>query len=406
MRRVIQMSKLNRNIKILIIGSCLSSVGDWLNILALMTLVVKLSDYGGALAVLMILRAMPKIIFGPFIAGIIDKLNKKKALLITCIISSILVLLIPLSKNIYEIYIISCFLSTINIVVSPTIRSIIPSIVKDDELISVNSIFSSLNSIIDIVSPILSGIILTIFGLSKCFYIDSISFIVFGIMLIFLKLNYSNNNSQKISYNFVDICNNSKRSLKYILDNMYLFKVLQGMFLANLSMGIIYVSEIIFLKIFLGIDPDMYGSFVSIVGIGLVIGSILISKLHRFELYNLFSFGVYLMGVTIVFFSFSNKLYFLIPLLIIEGIGEAFFSITSITIIQQNTNESNRASVLTLNDSLSKVAYIVSMGCAGILIDIIGAKYTILISGIISALYFIIWIKNYTKTMETSVTEK
>ena len=100
------------------------------------------------------------------------------------------------------------------------------------------------------------------------------------------------------------------------------------------------------------------------------------------------------MGFTIILFSFCTKLYFIIPLLIIEGIGEAFFCITSITIIQKNTNESNRASVLTLNDSLSKLAYILAMGCSGILIDIIGAQYTILLSGIVSALYFIVCLKN------------
>ncbi|MFW2502764.1 MFS transporter [Clostridium diolis] len=388
------MSKLNSNIKLLIIGSCLSSVGDWLNILALMTLVVKFSDYGGALAALMILRAIPKIIFGPFIAGIIDRLNKKRMLLIACISSAILVLLIPISKTIYEIYIISFFLSTINIVVSPTIRSLIPILSKDYELVSVNSIFSSLTSIIDIASPILSGIVLTAFGLSKCFYIDSISFIVFAIILLFLKLNYSNNNSKEISYNFLEICNNSKKSFKYILDNKYLFKVVQGMFLANLSMGIIYVSEIIFFKVFVGMDPDIYGIFVSIVGIGLLIGSFFINKFKKIKLFNLFSFGIYSMGFTIILFSFCTKLYFIIPLLIIEGIGEAFFCITSITIIQKNTNESNRASVLTLNDSLSKLAYILAMGCSGILIDIIGAQYTILLSGIVSALYFIVFLKN------------
>lgn len=121
---------------------------------------------------------------------------------------------------------------------------------------------------------------------------------------------------------------------EYILNNINLRKVLQGIVLANLTLGIIYVSEVIFFKDVLNIMPNVYGEFLAAAGIG------------------------------IISFALNTNMYFVVILLIIEGIGEALFTVTSVTIIQQNTDDSNRSGILTFNDSLSKSAYILSMGAA------------------------------------------
>ena len=98
------MSKINYNVKTLIIAHCISSIGDWLNILALMSLVVTISDKKEILAILMIIRALPKIVFGPIVSGIIDNLNKKWTLIAVSLISSIFVFVIPFfSSNIYVV---------------------------------------------------------------------------------------------------------------------------------------------------------------------------------------------------------------------------------------------------------------------------------------------------------------
>ncbi len=388
------MFKADKNLKILILGTCISSVGDWLNILALMTLVISFSSSGSVLSILMIVRALPKIVLGPVIAGIIDRLDKKKILIAANVVSGIIVLFLPLSQNLLEIYIISFLLSTINIFVLPTISSIVPLIVEKDSLVAANSLFSSANSIINIAAPIISGVVLSLFNLSTGFYIDSFTFFIFSMLVILLKFSSSSKSADE-QYRFTRILSNSKAGFSFILKNDKLKRVLQGIFLANFTMGTIYVAEVIFFKNELNIMPNVYGQFLAAVGVGFLISSMIMNKLSRkYKLYSIFSIGIVILGIGVALFAMNTSLYLVVILLIVEGFGESLFTISGTTIIQQNTDESNRSSILTFNDSLSKSAFLVSMGAAGVMSDMIGSKYTLLAAGIISALYIIVFLKN------------
>jgi predicted MFS family arabinose efflux permease len=172
-----------------------------------------------------------------------------------------------------------------------------------------------------------------------------------------------------------------------------LFKVIQGSFLGNLSLGIIYVTEILFFERILHVQSNHYGFFVAIVGIGLLLGALMIQKIKG-HLYDVFALGVILFGLGITLFSFTTELYLTVLLLIIEGIGEALFTIATVSLIQLNSNKDNCAGLLTINESLSKAAYLISISISGFLIDFINVQYTMLIAGIISLAYGFIYVFN------------
>lgn len=390
------MQKLNKNTKILLIGSFISSVGDWLNILALMTLVVKYSDKGSFLATFFIIQTIPQVIFGPLIAGVINHLNKKKVLIFTCLLQAIIVLLIPLTTSLYQIYSIAFILSAINIFLYPTIQSTIPLIVSKDELINVNSIFNGLASVVSIISPVISGLIITTLTLSNSFFLDSASFLFFSVIVVFLKIDSSV--TEATEFKLRDVLSNSKEGLNYIVKNKILFRVEQGVFLANMSFGIIIVTELLFFKKILKIAPNYYGLFVAVAGAGFLLGSILIKQLQKRNIYHLFAIGIVGMGISIILFAMNTNIILACVLLIAEGIGEAFFTITSITLIQENTNIDNRPGIFTFNRINIKTASLISMIVAGGLVDIIYEKNTMFLAGVISVTYILVLVKNRFKS--------
>lgn len=99
------MKKINNNTKILISGVAFSSVGDWLNTLALMSWFVE--KWPSLIVLLMLTRALPAIVLTPVISGSIDKLNKKKVLIFTNLLQAIIVLFIPVSLG--NEHILLCF---------------------------------------------------------------------------------------------------------------------------------------------------------------------------------------------------------------------------------------------------------------------------------------------------------
>jgi MFS family permease len=110
--------------------------------------------------------------------------------------------------------------------------------------------------------------------------------------------------------------------------------------------------------------------------------------------------GVILLGLSIILFSYTKCLYLSALLLVIEGVGEALFTITTVSLIQLNSNKDNCAGLLTINESLSKAAYLISISISGFLIDIINVQHTMLVAGIISSAYIFIYLFNciYRKT--------
>ncbi len=83
--------RLNKNAWLLLSAVGISSMGDWLNILALMTVFSR--EYGAAsVAVLMAARSIPGVLLGPWIADHMDRFRKTRTLIILSVAQAVLAL--------------------------------------------------------------------------------------------------------------------------------------------------------------------------------------------------------------------------------------------------------------------------------------------------------------------------
>lgn len=57
----------------------------------------------------------------------------------------------------------------------PTVRAFLPQLVPEDKLIKVNAINSSIQSLVTLLSPMLSGVLLTISTIETIFFIDVVT---------------------------------------------------------------------------------------------------------------------------------------------------------------------------------------------------------------------------------------
>ncbi len=86
---------MSRNIFLFISSQVISDIGDWIDRIAVLTLVYNINNSSVDMSFLSIMMLLPSLIFGVFAGKIVDIYNKKKILILGDFLRAILVFLIP-----------------------------------------------------------------------------------------------------------------------------------------------------------------------------------------------------------------------------------------------------------------------------------------------------------------------
>ncbi|HLI39023.1 MAG TPA: dTMP kinase [Streptosporangiaceae bacterium] len=121
----------------------LSSLGDWLSIVALTALAPSLSGKGtGAEAVsgVWIVTLLPALLFGPLAGAIADRLDRRMTMIIGDVLRGLLYVSIPLFPNLGWIYAAKFLAGVITLFWAPATNATIPNLVPKDKLERANQL--------------------------------------------------------------------------------------------------------------------------------------------------------------------------------------------------------------------------------------------------------------------------
>jgi dTMP kinase len=130
-----------RNFRRLWIGMSVSSLGDWIGLFALLSMTNRLSP-GNTLAVagLMIFRVLPAFLVGPIAGVLLDRIDRRKAMIAADVARACMIALVPFSQNIPTLYTITFFLEVATLVWMPAKDALIPNLVPKRLLLATNSL--------------------------------------------------------------------------------------------------------------------------------------------------------------------------------------------------------------------------------------------------------------------------
>jgi dTMP kinase len=130
-----------RNFRRLWIGMTISSIGDWVGLFALLSITNRLSP-GNTLAVagLMIFRVLPAFLVGPLAGVLLDRIDRRKAMVAADVARAALIAAVPFVRNIPTLYAITFFLEIATLVWMPAKDALIPNLVPQRLLVATNSL--------------------------------------------------------------------------------------------------------------------------------------------------------------------------------------------------------------------------------------------------------------------------
>jgi MFS family permease len=348
MRRVMSL----RNFRLLFAGAFVSLIGDQFTLIATPWLVLKLTNDPLALGTVLALEGIPRAVFMLYGGVITDHLSPRLVMLMANIIRFILtaVMALLVFTGVVQLWMVYTFGLLFGIVAGfaiPAENSIVPMLVKEQDLQAGNSMMMGIVQLAGFVGPTIAGILIGRFsnsyaGVGLAFAFDAFTFIVSAITLQLIRTEKQSGSSQsQAAPGRESAWSSIKSGIKYLWAD----KPLRLMFLVLAAINFFLIGPIM-----VGIPvlanqrlPEgaaAFGLLLSAFAGGSLIGYLLAGSLPRPD-GSMMRWIVILLiaafGIVIGSLGFIPSTWIDFGLLFLLGMGNGYLAIIVITWIQVQT---------------------------------------------------------------------
>ena len=357
----------------------------------------------GWVSALMMTFTIPAVLFGSVAGAFVDRWSKKAVLVGTNIWRGILVLVIPpllwLTHDWQSLYglpigfiiilAVTFLVSTLTQFFAPAEQAVIPLVVKPQNLLSANSLYTTtmMASVIigfAVGEPLLAAAdkIWTQLGGSSGLGKEIIvggSYAIAGIILILLRTNEKPRASQETEE--PHILADLRDGLKYLGENKRIRNAIIQLIILFSVFAALTVLAVRLAEIIPNIKPEQFGFLLAAGGVGIALGATLLGQFgQRFSYAQLSLFGCVGMAASLVGLSlFTEKLLIVLTCLTMLGMFGALVGIPMQTSIQTETPEEMRGKVFGLQNNVINIALSLPLALAGVAETFIGLQAEFLI---------------------------
>lgn len=170
--------------RVLFLGQVISNLGDWLNLLALSSLLLYRWNLGaGAWGAVLIALTLPSAILGPAAGVLVDRWPRKPVMILSDLARALVVLGLVVAPNLPTVLALVAAASAFSTFFDPAKQAVIRATVPDDDLMTANSLSQLSSNSARLVGPALGGLLVVVAGPRGAFAIDALSFLASAAIL-------------------------------------------------------------------------------------------------------------------------------------------------------------------------------------------------------------------------------
>ena len=171
-----------RNYRLYFFGQIVSVTGTWMQSVAQVWLVLKLTGSPLALGITTGLQFLPILILGPVGGVIADRFDKRKVLIGTQAADASLALALGIltlagAVQLWMVYLLALGLGLVTVVDNPTRQSFVMEMVGPEDLQNGISLNSAVFTGARVLGPALAGALILTAGIATCFLVNAVSYI-------------------------------------------------------------------------------------------------------------------------------------------------------------------------------------------------------------------------------------
>jgi MFS family permease len=382
-----------RDFRLMWIGACTSTIGTWMQIVAQSWLIYTLSHSARLLALDQVLNGVPIMLFS-LVGGVVaDRIDRRYALLGSQYVqmTSAFTLTVLVGFNVVHVWQILC-LSFVNGCAQsfggPAYSALVPTLVDKEDMpnaIALNSI--QFNAAVTI-GPALGGLALAKLGNAWCFGLNGLSFLAPIVALGMLHTRFQPVKTSE------SVLASIRQGFRFIRKQ----GAMEGLIVLGFLMTFLGTPARTFLPVFakdiFHRGPDTYAMFLSITGLGSILGGLVVAGLGnmrrkgRAALVMMVSLGAGMVG-----FALSTALPVSYVMLFFFGAAmTAVFSMV-ISLVQLITTNEMRGRIMSVYNTAFRGGMPLGNLATGLLVPIFTAPLVLAVNGllvIVLALYFLL----------------
>ncbi|HZS77602.1 MAG TPA: MFS transporter [Ktedonobacteraceae bacterium] len=310
-------------------GQTISNLGSSVTLFALPLLVYQLTGSAINLGITGAAEFLPYLLFGLVLGAWMDRVNRKRMMILTDVARAAIIATIPLSAgfhilSVWLIYAVGFIHSTLTICFEAGQFAAIPSLVKQDDLVTANGRIQASYSAASVVGPLLAGLLVAKIPLAMLLFIDASSFLVsaFSLVLIRRSFNAKKDEKREATTIFRDVV----EGLRYVLSHPVLRNISLMMSMVNFVASTTYAQLVLFAKERLAANNTEVSLLFSFGSLGVVIMGLLAGLLRKRWSFSKVALGALMTeGLLTIVFSFM-RWYWAAALLwmLMSGLGILF----------------------------------------------------------------------------------
>jgi len=367
-----------RDFSLLWTAQLISTAGSALTDLAAGIWVYR--ETGSALAVGLTLMAtaIPSLIVGLLAGVYVDRHDRKRIMIVTCLIQAVVVACIAFvvqADIIVGLYALLLLNAGVKQFFDPAHDSLIPELASDEELTAANAFLSIASFGSTAIGFAGAGLLASTVGLTWAFILDAISFVV-AALLIALMGQYAMPAPEDDATVAVIVAN-----LKSGLSTLFGTPIIRSLFIVGAFMfvafGLWNVLLLPFSITVLGATEFEYGLQEGLTSVGFVIGSLLMARFaNRLPEPAWIVVSLVGMGIAGLAYATATSVPFAILVVMISGLLQPPSSVSRAVLLQRNTPREMRGRVFSAFYVMRDVIFLFGMAGAG-LADVIDIRVLI-----------------------------
>ena len=363
----------NRKFLLLWLAQLVSSFGDWLAILAMFSVVTfRWKGSPDEMAWVFVAFIGPLAIMGPVAGVLVDRWDLKRTMIASDVARAAIAIGLAYADNLWQLCVLMGLLSCFSAFFLPAQGALIPELVKKEELLVANALNAQTVHLTKIVGPALAGLIVSEFGERVCFLLDSGTFLISAAFLFFIHASRPARAAAKgIAAAFADW----REGALFIWRHPPLRFVLFAGAAAIFAAGAFNALVAIFVRDILRSEAQLFGSLISVIGAGTIVGAALIGRFaQRASRVHVVTLGISGMSVGIALLATSSNGYAALANSFLLGLFVAGVLIPMQSYAQEEAPREMLGRVNSSAISLVTMAQMIGVAIAGRIAERIGIR--------------------------------
>lgn len=278
-----------RNFTFLLVGQLVSSIGDWVLLIAFPFYIYEQTGSAWAAGGMLIALNVPGLLLGPVAGVLADRWDRRRTMIAADVLRAVVLLpllIVPATGWMWLFYVVAFVEACISQFFYPARGALMPNLVREEDLLAANSVSGVSDNVVRLIGPPLAGMLMTYLGVAHVVLVDVFSYLASGTLIFLVALPTRTapaavRAAESTLAKWASVWREWVAGLRYVIQDQLIGVVFGIQALMLLSNGLRSTLYVAFVKDILGAGAFQFGWLAGAQGVGSIVGGFIMGHVGK-----------------------------------------------------------------------------------------------------------------------------